>query len=42
MRYRIAARDVAHAALYLSGPEARYITGVLMPVDGGATRRNAG
>ena len=27
--------DVAHAALFLASDEARYITGVLLPVDGG-------
>jgi NAD(P)-dependent dehydrogenase (short-subunit alcohol dehydrogenase family) len=34
--------DVAHATLYLSSPEARYMTCVLLPVDAGATQRNAG
>lgn len=27
--------DVAHAALFLASDEARFITGVLLPVDGG-------
>jgi NAD(P)-dependent dehydrogenase (short-subunit alcohol dehydrogenase family) len=34
--------DVAHAALYLCSPDARYITSVLIPVDAGATQRNGG
>ncbi|QYB00192.1 SDR family oxidoreductase (plasmid) [Rhodococcus sp. USK10] len=29
--------DVAHAALYLVSPQARYITGVMIPVDGGGS-----
>jgi NAD(P)-dependent dehydrogenase (short-subunit alcohol dehydrogenase family) len=29
--------DVAHAALYLCSDEARFITGVALPVDGGKT-----
>lgn len=28
--------DVGHAAVFLSSPAARYITGVLLPIDGGA------
>jgi NAD(P)-dependent dehydrogenase (short-subunit alcohol dehydrogenase family) len=31
--------DVAEAALYFCGPSARYITGILMPVDAGVTAR---
>ena len=27
--------DVAHASLYLASDEAKYITGVEIPVDGG-------
>jgi len=29
--------DVAHAAVLLASDEAKYITGVLLPVDGGLT-----
>ena len=29
------ARDIAHAALYLASDEAAYVTGVVLPVDGG-------
>ncbi|MNY33030.1 2-dehydro-3-deoxy-D-gluconate 5-dehydrogenase [compost metagenome] len=29
--------DVGNAAVFLSSPAARYITGVLLPIDGGAT-----
>jgi NAD(P)-dependent dehydrogenase (short-subunit alcohol dehydrogenase family) len=31
--------DVAHAALFLASDEARFITGVLLPVDGGQSGR---
>ena len=31
--------DVAAAALWLSGPGARFVTGVVLPVDGGWTGR---
>ncbi len=34
-----AADDVANAALFLASDEARFITGVLLPVDGGQTLR---
>lgn len=29
--------DIAHASVFLASDEARYITGVLLPVDGGMT-----
>jgi NAD(P)-dependent dehydrogenase (short-subunit alcohol dehydrogenase family) len=29
--------DIAHAVLFLSSDEAAYLTGVTLPVDGGAT-----
>ena len=29
--------DIGHAAVFLSSPAARYVTGVVLPVDGGAT-----
>jgi NAD(P)-dependent dehydrogenase (short-subunit alcohol dehydrogenase family) len=32
----IEAEDVTAAALFLASPEARYITGVTLPVDAGA------
>ena len=32
--------DIARAALFLAGPEGRYVTGVLLPVDGGTTARS--
>jgi NAD(P)-dependent dehydrogenase (short-subunit alcohol dehydrogenase family) len=32
--------DVARAALFVAGPDGRYITGVLLPVDGGTTARS--
>ena len=31
--------DVANAALFLASDEARFITGVLLPVDGGQSVR---
>ena len=31
--------DVAHAALFLASDEARFVTGVLLPVDGGQRLR---
>jgi NAD(P)-dependent dehydrogenase (short-subunit alcohol dehydrogenase family) len=34
-----AARDVAHAALFLASDEAQFITGVALPVDGGQCAR---
>lgn len=33
------ATDTANAALFLSSDEARFITGVLLPVDGGMPAR---
>ena len=33
------ARDTAHAALFLASDEASFITGVLLPVDGGMSAR---
>lgn len=30
--------DIAQAALFLAGPESRFISGVTLPVDGGVTR----
>jgi NAD(P)-dependent dehydrogenase (short-subunit alcohol dehydrogenase family) len=32
--------DIARAVLFLVGPDGRYITGVLLPVDGGTTARS--
>ena len=31
--------DVAYAALFLASPEGRYLTGVVLPVDGGSISR---
>jgi NAD(P)-dependent dehydrogenase (short-subunit alcohol dehydrogenase family) len=32
--------DVAHAALFLASPEGQYLTGVVLPVDGGSIARS--
>ena len=32
--------DIARAALFLAGPDGRYLTGVMVPVDGGAVARS--
>jgi NAD(P)-dependent dehydrogenase (short-subunit alcohol dehydrogenase family) len=32
--------DIARAALFLAGPDGRYITGVVLPVDGGTVARS--
>ncbi len=32
--------DIARAALFLAGPDGRFITGVLLPVDGGTTAQS--
>jgi len=32
--------DIARAALFLGGPDGRYITGVMLPVDGGTVARS--
>jgi NAD(P)-dependent dehydrogenase (short-subunit alcohol dehydrogenase family) len=32
--------DIARAAVFLAGPDGRYITGVLLPVDGGTVSRS--
>jgi NAD(P)-dependent dehydrogenase (short-subunit alcohol dehydrogenase family) len=34
--------DVAYAALFLASDEAKFITGVSLPVDGGASVHTAG
>jgi NAD(P)-dependent dehydrogenase (short-subunit alcohol dehydrogenase family) len=36
------ADDIAALALFLASDEARYITGVVLPVDGGVTITSAG
>jgi len=33
--------DIGYAALFLASDEARYITGVIIPVDGGVTLTSA-
>jgi NAD(P)-dependent dehydrogenase (short-subunit alcohol dehydrogenase family) len=35
-----AAEDVAHAALFLAAPSGRYVTGIVLPVDGGLGARS--
>ena len=35
------ARDVAYAALYLAGKESEFVTGILLPVDGGSSTARA-
>ena len=30
-------RDIGHAAVYLCSPAARFVTGVVLPIDGGAS-----
>jgi NAD(P)-dependent dehydrogenase (short-subunit alcohol dehydrogenase family) len=43
LRHRMGtARDVAYAALFLASDEANFITGVALPVDGGALLRSGG
>jgi NAD(P)-dependent dehydrogenase (short-subunit alcohol dehydrogenase family) len=37
LRREGAAGDVAEAALYLAGEKSAYITGIVLPVDGGTT-----
>lgn len=39
MRFMGSGWDTAHAALFLASDEARFITGVILPVDGGASAR---
>jgi NAD(P)-dependent dehydrogenase (short-subunit alcohol dehydrogenase family) len=33
------AQDIANAALFLASPESAYITGTMLPVDGGLHAR---
>jgi NAD(P)-dependent dehydrogenase (short-subunit alcohol dehydrogenase family) len=43
LRHRMGtARDIANAALFLASDEASFITGVALPVDGGAMAHMAG
>ena len=30
--------DIAHGYLFLASPEAKFVSGITIPVDGGATR----
>jgi len=39
MRFMGSGWDTAHAALFLASDEARFITGAILPVDGGASAR---
>jgi NAD(P)-dependent dehydrogenase (short-subunit alcohol dehydrogenase family) len=32
--------DIARAALFVAGPDGRFVTGVLLPIDGGTTARS--
>jgi NAD(P)-dependent dehydrogenase (short-subunit alcohol dehydrogenase family) len=34
--------DIAHACLFLGSPYGSYVTGIIMPVDGGWAQTNAG
>ena len=36
------ADEVAQVILFLASPEASYVSGVIVPVDGGATAHSAG
>ncbi len=35
----VEARDVSNAVLWLASDEARYVTGAMLPVDSGTTRK---